>query len=252
MGAGEAGSAVHWPLNIARKGANMKFLIVDDHPLIREGLSHVLQELDPNCEVIESATADAAISAAQDYPDLSLILLDLSVPGANRLTLLSALREKRDDVPVVVISATDDPGIIRDAIEIGAMGFISKASSTKVIISALRLVLVGGVYVPPQSLRAMDTQDLPDEIQGTQLDADGSASMLKQLGITPRQTEVLALLVQGKPTKIICKELDLAEGTVKTHITSILHALKVTNRTQALFVLSRLRVKLPGLIKPGA
>jgi len=226
----------------------MKFLIVDDHPLIREGLSHVLLELDQNSEIVESENADAALAAAEGCRDLSLILLDLSLPGANRLSLLRALREKREDVPVVVLSATDDPGTIREAIEIGAMGFISKRSTTTVIVNALRLVLVGGVYVPPQSLRAVETPELPQGAGSAELDAESSLDVLKRFGITPRQTEVLALLVQGKPTKIICRELALAEGTVKTHIASILHALNATNRTQALFVLSRLGVKLPGLI----
>ena len=227
----------------------MKILIVDDHPLIREGLSHVLLELDQNSEIVESESADAALAVAESHRDLSLILLDLSVPGANRLSLLRALREKREDVPVVVLSATDDPGTIREAIEIGAMGFISKRSTTSVIVSALRLVLVGGVYVPPQSLRAIETSELSHGPGGTELDAESSARVLRQIGITPRQAEVLALLVQGKPTKVICRELDLSEGTVKTHITSILHALNVTNRTQALLALSRLGVKLPRLIR---
>jgi DNA-binding NarL/FixJ family response regulator len=230
----------------------MKFLIVDDHPLIREGLSHVLLELDQNCVVVEAESADAAIAAALEHHDLSLILLDLSLPGADRLTLLKALRERREDVPVVVLSATDDPATIRDAIDIGAMGFISKRSATKIIVNALRLVLVGGVYVPPQSLRAIEPPEPPHGADGAELDAASSAAVFKRIGITPRQTEVLALLVQGKPTKVICRELGLAEGTVKTHIASILHALNVANRTQAMFMLSRIGVKLPGLIAHAA
>jgi DNA-binding NarL/FixJ family response regulator len=230
----------------------MKILVVDDHPLIREGLSHVLLELDQGCEVLEAENADAALAAAEKHPDLSLILLDLAVPGTSRLNLLAAIREMREEVPVVVLSGTDDAGTIREAIEIGAMGFISKRSTTSIIVNALRLVLVGGVYVPPQSLRAIETPELPEGHRDAEQDVENSAAVLRRIGITPRQTEVLGLLVQGKPTKVICRELGLAEGTVKTHVASILHALNVTNRTQAVFVLSRLGVRFPGLFTQPA
>jgi len=226
----------------------MKVLIVDDHPLIREGMSHVLQELDPTAEIVEAEGADSALAAADKHGDLFLILLDLSVPGANRLSLLKALREKRDDVPVVVLSATDDAAIVREAIDIGAMGFISKRSTTSLIVNALRLVLDGGVYIPPHPLSMLAPEPLPGEPAGAAGDAEGNAGILKRIGITPRQAEVLGLLVQGKPTKVISRELDLAENTVKTHIASILRCLNVTNRTQAVFALSRLGARLPGLI----
>lgn len=229
----------------------MKFLIVDDHPLIREGLSHVLLELDPTAKIVESENAESALAAAEQHRDLFLILLDLSVPGANRLSLLRALREANDHVPVVVLSATDDLDVVREAIDIGAMGFISKRSPTGLIVNALRLVLGGGVYVPPQTLSALAPAVLPDSAANQARDAEGSASLLRQIGITPRQMEVLGLLVQGKPTKAISRALDLTENTVKTHIASILRALNVTNRTEALFVLSRLGVRLPALIAQG-
>lgn len=228
--------------------ARMKFLIVDDHPLIREGLSHVLLELDPKAEIVEAESADSALAAARDHPNLFLILLDLSVPGAHRLSLLQALRERHDHVPVVVLSATDDVDIVREAIDIGAMGFISKRSTTGLIVNALRQVLGGGVYVPPQTLSTLAPAVLPANAESAQRDAAGSADLLKRIGITPRQAEVLGLLIQGKPTKVISRELNLAENTVKTHVASILRALNVANRTQALFVLSRLGARLPALI----
>ena len=226
----------------------MKFLIVDDHPLIREGLSHVLLELDPTAEIVESENAESALAAAKHHHDLFLILLDLSVPGAHKLSLLEALRDAHENVPVVVLSATDDANIVRNAIDIGAMGFISKRSPTGLIVNALRLVLGGGVYVPPQTLSALAPAVLPETTGHAGHDPEGNTDLLKRIGITPRQAEVLGLLVQGKPTKAISRELDLTENTVKTHITSILRALNVTNRTQALFVLSRLGVRLPALI----
>jgi len=226
----------------------MRVLIVDDHPLIREGLSHVLLELDSRAEVAEAEDAASAMIAAEKYEDLFLILLDLSVPGAHRLSLLTALRERREEVPVVVLSGTDDATIVKEALDAGAMGFISKRSNTSLVVNALRLVLDGGIYVPPQALAALAPGALPVRLADDDAGESDETRVLKQLGMTPRQAEVLGLLVQGKPTKVIAKELELAENTVKTHIASILRLLNCANRTQALFVLSRLGVRLPGLI----
>jgi len=226
----------------------MRVLIVDDHPLIREGLSHVLAELDPRAEVVEAEDASGALAAAARCEDLFLILLDLSVPGAHHLSLLDALRERREDVPVVVLSATDDAAIVKAALDAGAMGFISKRSNSSLIVNALRLVLAGGVYVPPQALASLGPGALPAQAADAPAGKGDGAHTLRELGMTPRQAEVLGLLVQGKPTKVIAKELELAENTVKTHIASILRLLNCANRTQALFVLSRLGVRLPGLI----
>lgn len=226
----------------------MRVLIVDDHPLIREGLAHVLLELDSRAEVVETEDAAGAIAAAERHDDLFLILLDLCVPGAQRLSLLHTLRERREDVPLVVLSGTDDAAIVKEALDAGAMGFISKRSNASLIVNALRLVLDGGIYVPPQALAALSPGTLPAHAADDGAGAQGNARMLRQLGMTPRQAEVLGLLVQGKPTKAIAKDLDLAENTVKTHIASILRLLNCANRTQALFVLSRLGVRLPGLI----
>jgi DNA-binding NarL/FixJ family response regulator len=226
----------------------MRVLIDDDHPLIREGLSRVLLELDARAEVVEAEDATGALAAAERCDDLFLILLDLAVPGAQRLSLLHALRERREEVPVVVLSGTDDAAIVKEALDAGAMGFISKRSNASLVVNALRLVLDGGVYVPPQALATLAPAPLPAQRDEGTPEASDDTRVLKRLGMTPRQAEVLGLLVQGKPTKAIAKELDLAENTVKTHIASILRLLNCTNRTQALFVLSRLGVRLPGLI----
>lgn len=222
----------------------MKVLIVDDHPLIREGLATVLAELDPSAGAGEAEDAQAALAAVRGDAELTLVLLDLFVPGAEGLSLLTEIREARPELPVVVLSAHDGRDQVLAAIDAGAMGFISKRSSTQVLLNALRLVLAGGVYLPPQVLNAMT--DAP----ATRAPSAASGADAKRLvspaeiGLTERQADVLALLVQGKPNKLICRELDLAEGTVKTHITAILRALNVSNRTQALFALSRLGVQL--------
>jgi len=152
---------------------------------------------------------------------------------------------------VVVLSATDDIEIVREAIDLGAMGFISKRSATGLIVNALRQVLGGGVYVPPQALAALAPPTAFKSVATGTGDAGESLAVLRQLGITARQADVLGLLVQGKPTKVIARELDLAENTVKSHVGSILRSLNAANRTQALFALSRMGVKLPALISAG-
>ncbi|MCU0897939.1 MAG: response regulator transcription factor [Burkholderiales bacterium] len=238
----------------------MNILIVDDHPLIREGLANVLAELDPEVHAFEAASAGEALAASGDHAPFSLVLLDLALPGADGMSLLEQLRRTRPDVPVVVLSANDQRDVVLSAIDSGAMGFISKRSATPVLVNALRLVLAGGVYVPPQVIGAAAPLAPAPGAGATapQLSAAAPAAMtgsaprtLADLGLTDRQAEVLALIVQGKPNKLICRDLDLAEGTVKTHISAILRALDVANRTQAVFKLSKLGIQLPALaIRP--
>lgn len=215
----------------------LRVLVVDDHPLIREALRQVLKQLDKHIELLEAPSAEEALAAAAHHDDLDLILLDLSLPGGDGFDLLRELREQYPAVPVVVLSASDQPETVMRALDEGAMGFIPKTSPNDVLIGALRLVLSRGVYLPPQVLRqhaatfASCSPTLPANCH--------------DIGLTARQAQVLALLVQGKPNKLICRELNLAEGTVKIHITGILKALKVTNRTQAVIEVSRLGLKLP-------
>jgi DNA-binding NarL/FixJ family response regulator len=225
----------------------MEVLIVDDHPLIREGLANVLTELGSEVTVHQSETADETRELLQVQTGLALILLDLGVPGAQGLSLLEEIRALRPETPVVVLSANDGRDTVLKAIDAGAMGFISKRTATGVLINALRLVLAGSVYVPPQVLKSVPESP---PIQGLPNLDEKRPLTPADIGLTGRQADVLALLVQGKPNKIICRELSLAEGTVKTHIAAILRVLNVANRTQALFALSRLRVQLPAPAAP--
>lgn len=225
----------------------MKILIVDDHPLIRQALRGVLAELDPAVEVAEADNAELAMAGLDASARVDLVMLDLVFPGGDGgLSLLARVRSVRPDVPVVVLSGQDDPATVRQALDGGAMGFISKRSATPVLVSALRLVLSGTVYIPPEALGATRGDIVPE------VRAAGRQPTLADLGLTGRQAEVLALLVQGLPNKVICRELGLAEGTVKTHVAAILRALKVSSRTQALFALSRLGVQIPfAYARPG-
>jgi len=215
----------------------VKVLVVDDHPLIREALRQVLKQLDNHVELLEAPSAVEALAAAAQSDDLDLILLDLTLPDSDGFGLLSKLRAQYPEIPVVVLSASEQPETVIRALDAGAMGFIPKTSPNDVLIGALRLVLSRGVYLPPQVLRqhAATFASL----------TPASPASFRDVGLTERQAQVLALLVQGKPNKLICRDLHLAEGTVKIHITAILKALQVTNRTQAVISVSRLGLKLP-------
>jgi DNA-binding NarL/FixJ family response regulator len=226
----------------------VKILVVDDHPLIREAMTTVLQQLDPAIEVLEAGNCDDALATAAREPDLALVLLDIRMPGTSGLDGLEVLRERHPGVPVVVLSASEDRNEVMRALDLGAMGFIPKSQSSRVMIGALKLVLAGGVYLPaevmsqPPSASAVAETEAQYQAKPTTLD----------LGLTPRQTEVLGLLIQGKPNKVICRELNLAEGTVKIHVAAILKALGVTNRTQAVVVVSRMGLMLAPLGKKAA
>jgi len=220
----------------------MKILVVDDHPLIREALRQVLQALDRQLDLLEAQSCDEALESVRQHPDISLILLDLTLPGTDGYEVLRRLREEHPAVPVVVLSAADQPDSVMRAIDGGAMGFIPKTSSSQLLLNALRLVLSGGIYLPLEVLRR--EQDIAPAAPR----APASPAELRdpqEIGLTARQTQVLALLVQGKPNKLICRQLNLAEGTVKIHVTAILKALGVMNRTQAVIAASKLGLKLP-------
>ena len=224
----------------------MKILVVDDHPLILEALHHVLRQLDGAVEVYDARTAEDGRHLVAEHPDAGLLLLDLTLPGADGFSLLEELRNGHPSIPVVVISASDRREDILRAIDLGAMGFIPKSSSNQVMLQALRLVLSGGVYLPPIALTARDEPLLP-----TPRIADGAQAAHtspRDLGLTARHAQVLALILQGKPNKIICRELGLAEGTVKIHVAAILRALNVSTRTQAVIEASRLGLQLENVI----
>ena len=242
------GSAIPEVRPNAVKGARaeMKILIVDDHPLIREAVKHVLAQLDRGVNVLDAENCADASEMIAANPDLDLVLLDLSLPGSSGLSALESLREQHPTVPVVVLSARDEPGIVVRALDAGAMGFIPKTSSNELMLSALRLVFSGGVYVPPQALAGdPESAQVPAATPGA---GQTTGMAPSEIGLTERQTEVLSLMLQGKPNKVICRELNLAEGTVKIHVTAILKALGATNRTQAVIAASRLGLRIGNLM----
>jgi len=207
-------------------GCNVKILVADDHALIREAFRHLLAELVPGCNVIEAADCESARNRASENPDLDLVLLDLRLPGPGGLATLDAMRAENPTLPVVVVSAIEDPNAMRMVLAHGAMGFIPKSSSNDVMMSALQLVISGGRYLPPELLAGDYAPSAP--------------TSLDEVRLTDRQREVLALMVQGKSNKLICRELGLAEATVKIHVTAILRALKVSSRAQAIVAINQL------------
>jgi len=219
----------------------LKVLVVDDHPLICEALRQVLRALDKDIELVEAGEAQAALAVANANDRLDLILLDLALPGADGFEVLRELRERHPSFPVVVLSASEQAESVMRALDAGAMGFIPKTASNDVLLGALRLVLSGGVYLPAEILRHSPAPALVSKPK------TASEVSYRNLGLTERQAQVLGLLIQGKPNKIICRELNLAEGTVKIHITAILKALGVSNRTQAVIAVGKLGLKLPGV-----
>jgi DNA-binding NarL/FixJ family response regulator len=203
----------------------MKILVVDDHLLIREALRGVLKELRSDAAVLESADSGQAMQLIAEHADIGLILLDLNLPDRDGLSVLAELRERYPATSVVVLSAQQDRGSVVKALDLGALGFIPKSAEREVMRAALELVFAGGIYIPPEILSRQEpvlSQSIPQPPVPP-----------RDLGLTERQLEVLALMMRGKSNKAISRVLDLAEPTVKNHITALLRTLKVTNRTEA-------------------
>jgi len=216
----------------------VKILVVDDHDLIREGLRPLLVRLAPpgeTVEVLEAATFQAGVDQVAAHSDLDLVLLDLRLPDAHGVSALEELLRRHRGLPVVVVSGEDDPALMRSVLEHGALGYIPKSSSPKVVVNALRLVLAGGTYLPREMMAAAAAAPAAKPKPGD--------AVTSRLGITPRQADVLHLLLAGKSNKAICRELDLAEGTVKNHIAAIFKALDVTSRVQAVIAAGKLGIK---------
>ena len=220
----------------------MKALIVDDHALVRDALGRVLVSLVPDSTVFEAGEPQSAFRILECEPEIELVLLDLTLPGMHGLTALNFLRAHHPAVGIVVVSAAADQEIVRRVLDAGAMGFIPKSSSNEVMKNALRLVLAGSVYVPPELLgRGADPP-----LETLALSNPRSPS---DIGLSARQAQILALIMEGQPNKRICRELDLAESTVKNQISAILKALDATSRTQAVLKATKMQLALPAVGK---
>lgn len=226
----------------------MKILVVDDHPLVREAMAGILNEIDESMQFVEAADFAGALAVAREQADISLVLLDLNLPGVRGFEALDRFRRAHPTLPVVILSMHHDRESIREALRHGANGYIPKASPTAVIVNAIRLVLSGGVYVPPEVV------DEPMRSLGDPFEfaPPARARSVTDLGLTPRQGQVLALIMRGGSNKDICRTLGLAERTVKVHVTAVLTALRVSSRTQAVIAASELGLSPDGLLAAGA
>ena len=211
----------------------MRILLVDDHALFRDGVALLLKELDPAVQVLHAANLGEALAALGGGTDIDLILLDLILPGAHGFQALEAIRERHPGVPLVMLSSQEDQVTVLRSIQLGAMGFVPKSASSQQMFDALRTVLAHGIYVPPLSLAGIA---LAVPVQPRTSPAE--------LGLTQRQTQVLRLILEGKPMKLIARELGLSHNTAKTHVSAVLRALCVTTRTQAIVAASRMGLVL--------
>ena len=200
--------------------ARLRILLADDHALFRAGMCHVLVQLAPDLEIVEAGDCAQTLHAVESHDDIVLVLLDLRMPGWDGFVALETLSRQRSALPIVVLSGSESRADMRRALDQGALGFIPKSATAAVMLSALRLVLAGGVYVPPELLQS-GASDAPPPTAKT------------SLSLTPRQIEVLNCVTEGKPNKIIAAELGLTEATVKAHMTAVFKTLNVTNRVQA-------------------
>ncbi|WP_210395747.1 response regulator transcription factor [Motiliproteus sediminis] len=211
-----------------------KIIIADDHPLFRAALQQAVAKAVPGVEVIEADSLTALQETVVQHGDADLVLLDLHMPGTNGFTGLVYLRGQNPGMPVVVVSGSEEPRVMRRAIDYGASGFIPKSSPLEVISDAIVAVLEGEVWLP------QEVAEGADEV------TEGDAEFAAKLGsLTPQQFRVLMMLTEGLLNKQIAYELNVSEATIKAHVTAILRKLGVHSRTQAVIEASRLGVEPP-------
>lgn len=201
-------------------------------------MRYLLQGLDAGLTIAETDTVTDAVKLLSTQ-NFDLLLLDLKMPGYDGLDSLHAVKEAADAVPVVVLSGEDSSALIRQAIESGAMGFIPKSSSHDLLMQALKLVLAGGVYLP---LSAISEDSAQYSVSQPEVKAETVPVETEFNGLTPRQLEVLHGVVKGKPNKLIARDLNVSEHTVKAHLSAVFRALGAKNRTDAVYQAARMRV----------
>lgn len=211
-----------------------KIIIADDHPLFRAALQQAVHQAVSSVEIVEADTLEGVQQVAQEHADADLILLDLHMPGAHGFSGLVFLRGQSPGIPVVVVSGSEEPSVVRRAIDYGASGFIPKSSSLEMIAEAISEVLEGEIWLPPA---------MADNMEAISEEEARFAEALTSL--TPQQFRVLSMLTEGLLNKQIAYELNVSEATIKAHVTAILRKLNVHSRTQAVIAAQRLEVEPP-------
>ncbi len=213
-------------------------LIADDHPLFREALRGAVQRVMPGVELFEADNVDALYTLADAQPDADLLLMDLNMPGAQGFSALVHMRSLHPQLPVVVVSAREEPTVMRRAIDHGAFGFIPKSADSDTIGRALATVLDGERWIPAEA------QNLPPT------DSEEREVGQRLRDLTPQQFRVLQMLGAGRLNKQIAYDLGVSEATIKAHVTAILRKLGVTNRTQAVLMAGKLAIDADGIVLP--
>ncbi len=210
----------------------LKLLVVEDHGLVREGLIRLLALVEEGTQVFESEDFESALTLLDNEGEFDLVLLDLALPGIDGFAGLDILRRRYPAMPVAVVSAFDDLPTITRVLNLGASGFIPKAFSGEALLSAVREILAGNIFRPagqPGARLDDATPVVPSKV----------SVRPEEVGLTDRQSQVLALMVRGLSNRDIAEQLQLSEGTVKIHVTAIFRALDVNSRTQALVAVAR-------------
>ena len=213
----------------------MKILVIDDHALVREGLCQVLKGLEEGVEVLQAGTCTQGFAMAELHPDLDLVLLDYHLPDMNGLAALAIFGRDHPELPIVMLSGSVNPKVMRQVLEQGASGFSTKSGMSDDLLGVIRRVLEGEIFTPPELLNAIEAAQAADEFPAP-------AAMFV---LTTRQEEVLYLLMDGYSNKDISRSLALSEETVKNHVSAILRGFSVQTRIQAVIAASS-----HGYVKP--
>lgn len=224
----------------------MKFLVADDHQLIREGLRYALEEAFPSLSIVEAVNGATVVTATAAHPDCDLILLDYYMPETDGDDLVSRLSAQFPQTPILILSAVEDPFLVRRLLERGAAGFVSKTAGREKIVAVIQQVLTGEFYASPELMEATGC-GLPDCTGCCASCAvtpdDTGSEVLRRL--THRQHQVLMLMTEGRTNKDISRELHISENTIKVHVTAVLKVLGVSNRIQAVLLAQRLGLLAP-------
>jgi DNA-binding NarL/FixJ family response regulator len=215
------------------------FIVADDHPLFRDALIHAIGNCVDDAEIVEADSLDSLHAVVEANPDADLLFLDLNMPGVSGFSALAYIRSNHESLPTVIISAMDDPAVIRRSIQHGASGFIPKSSAITTLEDGIKAVLDGEVWIP----QGVDLED-------DRLDTE-EARISAALGtLTPHQFRVLMMLGEGLLNKQIAYQLSVSEATIKAHVTAVLRKMNVNNRTQAVLAVQQLRIQLPSPLEP--
>ncbi len=202
----------------------MKLLVIDDHPVFRDGMAALLKQAADETVVLQAPECATALNMIDTHPDLDAVFVDLMMPGMTGDIAVREFGKRRPELPVIVLSSSENPSDVRRALNAGALGYIPKSANPQTLLSALQLVLSGNIYVPPLLAHAVETNNSGDVLPHT-------SATLDQL--TDRQHDVLKELCAGCSNKEISSHLGIAEKTVKAHVAAIFKTLNVVNRTQA-------------------